>query len=504
MPLETVQRIEPALLDEPAAAVTDAVAELTAAAATLGKALHPTTAANLADLVRLMNTYYSNLIEGHNTRPRDIERALEEDFEDDERRRSLQKEAAAHVRVQAEIDRRATHGELAEPASVDFIRWLHREFYRDAPEAMLRVQGAGRDFIMRPGEWRSRSEHDGAVGRHVPPSSDRVDELMQYFAERYRFDRTGKAGRIIAMAISHHRFNYIHPFPDGNGRVSRLMSHAMAWKADIGAHGLWSISRGLARGLDGRREYKQMMDLADTPREGDFDGRGNLSERALIDFVVWFLRVAVDQVTFMSSLFELNGLASRLRALAAERAHPKLEAARLLEEALIRGEIERGEVSRITGLPERSARRVLNDLVEQELLASATPKGPVSLRFPSHSLETLFPRLYAPALEADSSGLFDEELRFAIEHRRLLQLRYHGRSRVAEPHDYGVHKGIERLLVFQLRAPVDLPGKSVKGWRLLDVSQIEDCVVLDEEFPGSRGETHRNHLQWEILYGRVT
>jgi Fic family protein len=247
---------------------------------------------------------------------------------------------------------------------------------------------------MTPGEWRSRPEHDVAVGRHVPPSSHRVDEFMSYFADRYRFDRMGKAGRIIAMATAHHRFNYVHPFPDGNGRVSRLMSHAMAWKADIAAHGLWSISRGLARGLNSRSEYKQMMDLADTPRQGDFDGRGALSDRALIDFAVWFLQVAVDQVGFMSSLFELDNLRNRLRAFIAQRDALKPEAARLLDETLVRGEIERGEASRITGLPERSARRVLNDLIKEGILASTTPKGPVSLRFPAHSLETLFPRLY--------------------------------------------------------------------------------------------------------------
>ena len=101
-----------------------------------------------------------------------------------------------------------------------------------------------------------------------------------------------------------------------------------------------------------------MMDLADTPRRGDLDGRGNLSERALVEFVTWFLRVAIDQVTFMSSLFELDTLARRLRALVAEDSQLKPEAARLLEETLVRGEIERGEASRITGLPERSARRV--------------------------------------------------------------------------------------------------------------------------------------------------
>src|SRR5438552_5286328 len=311
MTLETVLRIEPARLEEASEAVSDVIAELSAASATLGKALHPKTAANLADLVRIMNTYYSNLIEGHNTRPRDIERALAGELDRDEDRRNLQLEAAGHVRVQAEVDRMAAAGTLPEPASPEFIQWLHREFYRDAPGPMLRITGVGREFTMTPGEWRSRPEHDVAVGRHQPPSSARVDDFMRYFAQRYRFDGVGRAGRIVAMAAAHHRFNYIHPFPDGNGRVSRLITHAMAWQADVAAHGLWSISRGLARGLESRAEYKQMLDLADTPRQGDLDGRGNLSERALVEFVTWFLSVAIDQVTFMSALFDLNNMMNR-------------------------------------------------------------------------------------------------------------------------------------------------------------------------------------------------
>ena len=392
--LETPSRIEPARLETPPESVADLAAELAAAAAGLGRSLHPATASHLAGLVRLMNTYYSNLIEGHDTRPRDIERALAGHLDADTGRRNLQLEAKAHVRVQGDIDRLAAADGLPEPASIEFVRWLHREFYRDAPEDMRRITGAGREGLMIPGEWRSQKEHDVAVGRHLPPSSACVNSFMEYFAQRYVFAQLGTAGRIIAMATAHHRLNYIHPCPDGNGRVSRLMTHAMAWRAGIAAHGLWSVSRGLARGLESRGEYKQMMDLADTPRQNDLDGRGNLSERALVEFVTWFLRVALDQVTFMSGLLDLNALATRLRDLVRSHRDLKPEAARLMEETLVRGEVERGEASRITGLPERTARRVLNDLQGLGLLASATPKGPVSLRFPASSLETLFPLLF--------------------------------------------------------------------------------------------------------------
>lgn len=392
--IESVSRIEPARLDDIPEAIADAVADLCAVSAVLGSALHPTTAANLAALVRIMNTYYSNLIEGNNTRPKDIERALDGFFDKDEKRRNLQLEAVAHVRVQAEIDRMAAENILPEPASSDFICWLHREFYRDAPDELLRIRSATTEFMMVPGEWRSHPEHDVAVGRHIPPSSDRVDDFMQYFEMRYRFENLGSAARITAIASAHHRLNYIHPFPDGNGRVSRLMSHAMALKAGVGAHGLWSISRGLARGRKSRKEYKQMMDFADTPRQGDLDGRGNLSQKALTEFTKWFLEVCLDQVNFMSSLFDLDNLARRLRICVERSQTLKPEATRLLEEALIRGKFERGEAERITGLPERSARRVLKSLIAEGFLASTTEKGPMSLRFPAEAIGDLFPKLF--------------------------------------------------------------------------------------------------------------
>lgn len=392
--VETPDRMEPVLLNEPTTAVADVIAELTAVTAVLGKSLHPRTASNLADLVRVMNTYYSNLIEGHNTRPRDIERALQGKFHDDEGRRNLQIEAAAHVRVQAAIDTFFMNGTLPPATSTAFLQWAHREFYRDAPPAMLHLQSAGREIVMVPGEWRSQAEHDNAVGRHVPPSSESVATFMQHFERRYRSGTLGRASQVAAMAAAHHRFNYIHPFPDGNGRVSRLMSHAMAQEAKIGAHGLWSISRGLARGLHSRNEYKSMMDMADAQRGHDFDGRGNLSLRALQEFTLWFLQVCLDQVTFMSVLFELNTLRTRLRRYVERHERLKPQAANLLEDALMRGEFERGEIIRITGLPERTARRVLADVIGNGLLASDTEKGPVSLRFPEEVLEDFFPRLY--------------------------------------------------------------------------------------------------------------
>ncbi len=300
------------------------------------------------------------------------------------------------MRVLEAVDRQWAEGRLPEPASADFLRWLHRDFYRGASRARLMLEGSGRRVRFEPGEWRSRPEHDVAVGRHVPPASARVGDFMRRFEERYRFADLGPMARILCMATAHHRLGYLHPFADGNGRVARLMSHAMGLWSGIGAHGLWSISRGLARGLRDRGEYLQMMELADSPRRSDLDGRGNLSEEALEEFALWFLRVCLDQVAFMERLFELPTLAGRLRALAGQERALGPAGGALLAETLHRGELDRGAAPAATGLPERSARRVLQAVLQAGLLGSDTPKGPVSLRFPVETLDVLFPRLYAP------------------------------------------------------------------------------------------------------------
>src|ERR1035437_7518102 len=264
---ETPARIEPCLLDETSSDILDLVAALSAATSGLGARLHPRSAAGLAESVRIMNCYYSNLIEGHNTTPREIERALANKLDAAPERRNLQVEARAHIRVQREIDLQHAAGELPEPASVAFIGWLHRAFYEAAPEAMLLIGEGERQLHLVPSAFRSAADHEVAVGRHLPPSGQRVAAFMAYFEQKYRFASLGMGQRIIAMAAAHHRLNYIHPFLDGNGRVSRLMSHAMALEAGIGAHGLWSVSRGLARGLTSRGDYKRMMDNAATRRQ---------------------------------------------------------------------------------------------------------------------------------------------------------------------------------------------------------------------------------------------
>ena len=393
--LETPGRIEPCFFEEHIpATLADVSIDIQREATLLGQGLHPDSAAELADLVRVMNCYYSNLIEGHNTRPRDIERALA-GAELEEETRPLALEARAHVIVQREIDEMHRAGTLPRPTSVDFLTWVHKTFYDEMPDEfrVIELPDGSHESIV-PGRLRQDGDKEVAVGRHLPPSSSRVAAFMEHFDKRFQIAARSSSGRIIAIASAHHRLNYIHPFPDGNGRVSRLMSHAMALTAGIGGHGLWSVSRGLARGLADPGEYKRMMDLAGSPWRGDRDGRGNLSEAALKTFCDWFLEVTLDQITFSARLFDLGGLERRYRRLVEDTVDDK-RAPELISAVLRHGALERGEAQMVLKTSERTARNTLSKLTAAGFLKSASPKTPARLAFPLDYRERLFPNLFA-------------------------------------------------------------------------------------------------------------
>ncbi|MDZ4696779.1 MAG: Fic family protein [Deltaproteobacteria bacterium] len=393
--IESPSRIEPCGIEPVSSAVSNLVAELISESAALGNRLHPRSASSLSHLIGLMNCYYSNLMEGHHTRPKDIERALNNELDVDPRRRDLQIEARAHVRIQQAIEGAFFQGTLQDPTSPEFVKGTHRSFYEEVPASFLDVpRNDGSHIRMTPGAFRLLPAHDIQVGRHQPPSSEHVAAFMDYFHQRFAIGRLGKFEKIVAIAIAHHRFNYIHPFMDGNGRVSRLMSHAMVLDAGIGAHGLWSISRGLARGIEDRSDYRRMMDRADAPREHDTDGRGNLSQRALTEFVEWFLRVALDQVAIMRRLFDLGVLSERLRNYVDDELRIPGGDGHVVAEVFRMGTVSRGEATRKFGKSERAGRDALRQLLNHGILGSDTPKGDVHVVFSAASAEHLFPQLF--------------------------------------------------------------------------------------------------------------
>ena len=104
---ESVSSMEPLLVREDSrhrGELTDLAVDLVGKSAGFKRSLPQSLLGSLADLVRAMNCYYSNLIEGHDTHPVDIERALKNDYSADPQKRDLQLEAKAHIAVQQWID----------------------------------------------------------------------------------------------------------------------------------------------------------------------------------------------------------------------------------------------------------------------------------------------------------------------------------------------------------------------------------------------------------------
>jgi hypothetical protein len=152
--------------------------------------------------------------------------------------------------------------------------------------------------------------------------------------------------------------------------------------------------------------YYALLDAADAPRKGDLDGRGSLSESALVDWIEYVLDMCMDQIRFMKSMLNLSTMEQRIAAcLVFEQESLKsgvrLEALRPLHYLFLSGtEIDRGEFKRMTGLGERTAVTMLTALVKRGLLKSDTPQGKVRFGLPLHALRFYFPALW-PEAEAD-------------------------------------------------------------------------------------------------------
>lgn len=387
---EPVGRMEPLVVSETSrhrTALTDLALELGQRAAGFRRSLPEGVLTALADLVRAMNCYYSNLIEGHDTHPIDIERAMKEDYSTDPRKRNLQLEAKAHIEVQKWIDRGGLKGRAT---TADGLREVHRRFCELLPDELLWAENpdTGERIRVIPGQLRQR---DIKVGRHVPVSPGALPRFLERFEAVY--SKLGKTDSILAAATAHHRLLWIHPFLDGNGRVARLMSYAILLET-LNTGGIWSIARGVARK---ENDYKSRLMACDAQRRNDLDGRGPLSEESLAEFTRFFLTICTDQVSFMEELVQPDRLRDRIliwteEEIRAGRLPPK--SGSILEAVLYRGELPRGDVVALLGTGERQARRVTSALIDREVLVSTSSRAPLRLAFPAQLASRWMPGLF--------------------------------------------------------------------------------------------------------------
>src|SRR5690606_8274226 len=192
----------------------DKVMQLVQLSARLAGQLAPLTHATLERHMAVINSYYSNLIEGNATRPHELRAAQPGDYDADPARRALQREPLAHVAVQARLPEQQP--DLDTLFSPGFIQQLHHEFYVRVPESLWLIKDAQGDVAatLTPGAWRTRAVR---VGQHVAPPAEDLPALMAAFCDNYHPRRYNGDRKVLAILAAHHRLTWIHPFMDGNG-----------------------------------------------------------------------------------------------------------------------------------------------------------------------------------------------------------------------------------------------------------------------------------------------
>lgn len=374
----------------------DKATALGKASAELAGQLSPLTLNTLEQHMQVINSYYSNLIEGNSIRPHDIRAAQRGDYSTDTAKRDLQHESVAHMEVQAWLQQQnPSIDTLFSPA---FLLTIHEQFYQRIPESLWEIKddvGKTTDKVV-PGQWRTR---DVRVGVHIPPESNDIPELMESFCDTYNPKHFQGDRKLIAIMAAHHRFLWLHPFLDGNGRIGRLITDVALRAIGLDSYGVWCLSRGLARTSG---QYKQLLASADAKRQGDYDGRGALTEKGLIHFCDYMLDAGIDQVTYISGLLQLTALRKRINAYVQARNDSRINgypeslkpvARLILYTAFIHGEIERSEVLELCAMPDRSARRLLSQLKSDGLLSETSSKSPLRWEIPEHAEAWYFPEL---------------------------------------------------------------------------------------------------------------
>ncbi len=374
----------------------DKAVKLVSSSAKLSGNLAVETQKTIREYMAVINSYYSNLIEGNKTRPHEIRAAQKGEYSQDPAKRDLQKESVSHIQLQNWIEEQAFNQDTL--YAPEFFKAIHKQFYLGVPESLWLLrdhQGEAKGKLV-PGEWRTELVD---VGQHVPPDADNISTLMQQFCDVYHPSRYVGDKKFIAAMCAHHRFVWIHPFADGNGRVARLFTDEALKSIGLESYGVWCLSRGIARASD---QYKTLLARADSRRHGDLDGRGALSEKHLLNLCDFMFDTAIDQIDYISELLQLNKMHERINSYIQARNDGRVPgvsgkvkevAALILYNAFVKGELERSLVFELCGMPERSARRLISQLKEDGLLSETSSRSPLKWAIPEHAEPWYFPNL---------------------------------------------------------------------------------------------------------------
>lgn len=397
-------RLAPAVLEEKDMhdyALREKASELVIASTRLESMVPPETAQALGESLRLLNSYHSNLIEGHKTYIPDIESAMTRKFSGNDDAKYAQELCAAHVNTERVIMSQVLEHPNVNVSLPVFLAHIHRTFYSHLPEEH-RFTHEGEGFTehpVLPGTFRDRivAVHRGETQLGPEPGKP-LEDALEVFGKTYDPARVrGAEEAIIASATGHLKLAWIHPFRDGNGRVARLYTGFYLARCGINKSNLWSMSRGCSHE---KRDYMDSL-WASNPQPTGQD-RKNLTFQSqnVAIFTDFYLENCLGQVKFMEKQLDLRSVSKRIESYVYERRQAqgdiRPEAAKLLRNVFTTGALPReqvyGEV--LNGLDKRTAQQLVSDLLKEGLVESKSSRAPLTIGLPRQVFMPYFPNLF--------------------------------------------------------------------------------------------------------------
>lgn len=331
----------------------------------------------IQDFVKKSETFFSTRIEGNITTRRNAERAMETKNVK-KIKRSSEKEFKNYFDVLTYIERSIKEGDKITPK---LITECHRLLMRDIP--------VGEEGDETPGVYRKK-EVAIEGSEHLPPRSALVEsyinELLEYI------NSINYTDLFVATAIFHHRFAWIHPFNNGNGRLARALCYAALRRYGISIRQMITVSTGIS--MNKQKYYKYLAKADKTYKTHDKSG--------ITAWIQFYLETLYRETKAWKTRLTGIGIENRFIDFLTDLKKRKLinlREQKILVQIFLYGRIKSEDVKKLLNIQDKDEIfRILNSLVKKGFIKkSGETKGTYyTLRLQSETplFEYFFPELY--------------------------------------------------------------------------------------------------------------
>ncbi len=399
------EAMEPFFPDDVSGTIETLATELLEKIAALNAVGNPITREAIRQFLVPVEGFYKSILFDQNLMPEDVRDFFKGKLSVDAptRLKQLQLDAAQQVlkNLKAVLDN-PENDDI--PASAGFLKQLHKD-YRSIFKSAAEQHELNTEISIEKHAGNYR-ETDVAFGQGMSPYFGSLPFFMSEFENAYdpaAKSNKSKIRRIINIAVAHQRLLWIQPFAAENERIALLYAEACIHYENLNHAGLWSLSRGLARN---KSTFTEKLHNAGLKRINAMDGRGNLSNKYLIEFCIFYLNTALGQVKFMLRTLETENMVKRIGNfvdLMVSREKMRSEAKYLLTDVFLKGKISKPDAMRITATSDKTLKLITDDLISKKLLV-AKKEGILMMYYISYPMEVaplLFPGLFPADMEIE-------------------------------------------------------------------------------------------------------